>query len=404
MKVTEDQDQEQDQAPVTEILRAMATDDEVCRELVDAARTHSPEVARLTEAESRWHVSAMITAAGEWFGTFDRVEEQDFAAALLLGIDRAGQSVPMTSVLRGVQAALTRAVEITVDRCRSAGIPDGLLLTAVLRLKEYGDALQRHVIHGYRSAEQGMPHAADETRTRVLRQLLTGAPIPSPQDLARAGIQPDVTHHCLVADAANPALTRLLARRLAALRALTALVDGHLVALCPRLPRPEELGSLPLAIVSPAVPLDELRPVHHLCVRALGIAHHHGRQGLHDLTTLAGEIALADQPLLGAYLSTRLLGALNPSDDFHHQIARTALTFLDHGRRLDQTAAALFTHPNTVRYRLARLHQITGQSLTDPLPEPLTSLHWWWALTTWLHPAPPTSATLSRAAHSGRPQ
>ncbi|WTJ93076.1 helix-turn-helix domain-containing protein [Streptomyces sp. NBC_01537] len=31
-----------------------------------------------------------------------------------------------------------------------------------------------------------------------------------------------------------------------------------------------------------------------------------------------------------------------------------------------------------MRYRLARLHQITGQSLTDPLPEPLTSLHWWW--------------------------
>lgn len=53
----------EDQAPVTEILRAMAADDEVCRELVDAARTHSPEVARLTEAESRWHVSAMITAA-----------------------------------------------------------------------------------------------------------------------------------------------------------------------------------------------------------------------------------------------------------------------------------------------------------------------------------------------------
>ncbi|WP_370880455.1 helix-turn-helix domain-containing protein [Streptomyces aurantiacus] len=74
------------------------------------------------------------------------------------------------------------------------------------------------------------------------------------------------------------------------------------------------------------------------------------------------------------------------------QLALTARTFLDHGRRLDQTATALFTHPNTVRYRLGRLQQITGHPLTDlasgPLPEPLSTLHWWWALTTWLGQGP----------------
>ena len=76
--------------PVTEILRAMAVDADVCGELVRAARAHSPEVARLTEAETRSHVLAMIRAAGAWFSTFDRVEEQDFTTALLLGADRAG--------------------------------------------------------------------------------------------------------------------------------------------------------------------------------------------------------------------------------------------------------------------------------------------------------------------------
>lgn len=50
---------------------------------------------------------------------------------------------------------------------------------------------------------------------------------------------------------------------------------------------------------------------------------------------------------------------------------------------LDQSAAALFTHPNTVRYRLGRLRQITSTSLTDGDGTP-AALHWWWALTTWL--------------------
>ncbi|WP_162138054.1 helix-turn-helix domain-containing protein [Streptomyces acidiscabies] len=83
-------------------------------------------------------------------------------------------------------------------------------------------------------------------------------------------------------------------------------------------------------------------------------------------------------------MTTRLLGALDPTDDFHRQLALTALTFLDLGRRLDQTAAALFTHPNTIRYRLARLQQITGSSLGSGPGGHTETLHWWWALTTWL--------------------
>lgn len=80
-----------------------------------------------------------------------------------------------------------------------------------------------------------------------------------------------------------------------------------------------------------------------------------------------------------------MLGSLDPANDFHRQLALTALAFLDNGRRLDQTAAALFTHPNTVRYRLGRLRQITDASLTDlPAEGALSSVHWWWALTSWL--------------------
>ncbi|MFI8182827.1 helix-turn-helix domain-containing protein [Actinacidiphila glaucinigra] len=375
--------------PVAGILRDMAGDAGVRGQLVHAARTHSPDVARLGEAETLRHVTAIVAAAGPWLGTFGGVDGQDFAAALLLGTDRAEQGVPITSVLRGVQAALTRTVEIAVDRSRSAGVPDGLLLSAVLRLKEYGDAVERHVINGYRTAEQELPSASDGLRARLLRRILTGGVPPAAGDLARAGLRPGGRYHCLVADGHDAAGARRLADAIAALRGIAARVEGRPAGLLPRMPASGEFGPEAaggLVVLSPAVPLDQLPPVHRLCVRAVTAGGRRGRRGVRELTDFAGEIATAEQPLLGSFLAGELLGTLDPADAFHRQLALTALAFLEHGRRLDQTAAALFTHPNTVRYRLGRLRQITGEPPADATAGPLDALHWWWALTTWLGP------------------
>ncbi|AXG76632.1 PucR family transcriptional regulator [Streptomyces paludis] len=382
--------------PAAGILRAMAADADVCGELVRAAMTHSPEVARLGEAESCRHVAALVTAAGDWFTDVGRLGEHDLAAALLLGADRAGQGVPMTALLRGVQAALTRAAELTVERCRSAGVPDGSLLKAVLLLKEYGDAVERQVISGYRAVELAAPPpTAAETRTALLRRLLVTGPPPTADELTATGLRPGGTYHCLVAATTAPtpggAVGGVFGGAVAvpgAVGGVFGVIDGHTVGLCPRAPGDTWPAAGPLAVTAPAAPLDGLRPAYRLCLRALDIAGRHGLRGPHDLTAFAAEIALDGQPLLGTWLSDRLLGSLDHTDGFHRQLALTAVTFLDHGRRLDRTAASLFTHPNTVRYRLGRLHRITGESLTDTPPEPLSTLHWWWALTTWLRKCP----------------
>ncbi|MFK4102136.1 helix-turn-helix domain-containing protein [Streptomyces sp. NPDC019531] len=368
--------------PVVDILLGMASDTDVRGELVRAARTRSPELAHIGEAETRSHVTALIRAAGPWLtalGRAEAVDEQDFGAALLLGADRAVQGVAMTAVLRGVQAALTRAVEITLDRCRTAGVPDAVLLSVVLRMKEYGDAVERHVINGYRAAEEEAPREAGAVRGRLLRQLLIDGGAPPADALTRAGIRPnaDGLHHCFAATAVHPHALPV-----------SALLDGHVAGLSPHRPDPEELPPGALVVVAPAVPATELRALYGLCARAVDLGGPEGRVGLYDLTDLAAEIALAEQPLLGAHLSRLLLGALDPSDDFHCQLALTARTFLDHGRRLDQTAAALFTHPNTVRYRLGRLQQITGATFTDQPTGAVPTLRWWWALTTWLGTKP----------------
>ncbi|GAB7106449.1 helix-turn-helix domain-containing protein [Streptomyces phaeofaciens JCM 4814] len=374
---------------VTAVLRDMAGDPDVCGELVRVARSRSPELSRLTEEATRSHVTAMIRAAGPWFATLERsgsVEEQDFTAALLLGADRAVQGVTMTAVLHGVQAALARAAEITVDRCRSAGVPDAVLLSVVLRLQEYGNAVERHVVGGYRAAEHESPRALDAVRTRLLRQALLGEVPPRAEELARAGVRADAAggHHVL---AALPARRRALRSP----HVVTAPLDGQLAGLGPRPPAAGEIDPEALVVVAPAATLPELPALYRLCVRAAGLGREQGLRGLYEVTDLAARIALAEQPLLASLLSRKLLGELDPGNGFHRQLALTALAFLDNGRRLDQTAAALFTHPNTVRYRLGRLRQITSASLTDGDTGPLDALHWWWALTSWLHPADPST-------------
>jgi DNA-binding PucR family transcriptional regulator len=44
----------------------------------------------------------------------------------------------------------------------------------------------------------------------------------------------------------------------------------------------------------------------------------------------------------------------------------TAATYLERAGSLEATARILFIHPNTVRYRLKRIAETTGYSITEP--------------------------------------
>ena len=47
-------------------------------------------------------------------------------------------------------------------------------------------------------------------------------------------------------------------------------------------------------------------------------------------------------------------------------LLETLVTFLDSGSSVEAAARALFVHANTVRYRLRRIHEVSGYSPTDP--------------------------------------
>jgi PucR C-terminal helix-turn-helix domain/GGDEF-like domain len=90
-----------------------------------------------------------------------------------------------------------------------------------------------------------------------------------------------------------------------------------------------------------------------------------------------GNVTVFDDSVLGvAAVSapevTRKLAdiILSPFDDMpaddKDTLFETFRAWVDHGGSLPETAAALYCHPNTVRYRLHRIEQRSGRSMTDP--------------------------------------
>jgi len=355
-----------------DVLRALAGDPRLVDEVVDAARAASPEVARLPEAENRRHIAVMVAAALAVAGHPEEPGDGVYAAAEALGADRAMQGIPIEALLRGVHAGRTRAVDIAVVRARAAGVPPDAMLDTLVRFSRFAGALERHVISGHRRAEL----AARDAHTHVLRRLLHGPGELADDEILRAGLRPDGEYHCVLSDVCDPVRARSLEQRLAGFGGVYGLVEGRLAGLSPRVPALDEPTDI--VIVAPAAPVRAVRTRYALCLTALTAAGH--RPGVHQLADLAGETALAAQPVLAELLAAEYLKPLDRADPFHRQLATTGLAYLDHGQRIDQTAEALHVHPNTVRYRLGKLAELTGAA-----PGPvLHTLRWWWALHTWL--------------------
>ncbi|RNL75466.1 helix-turn-helix domain-containing protein [Nocardioides marmorisolisilvae] len=115
------------------------------------------------------------------------------------------------------------------------------------------------------------------------------------------------------------------------------------------------------AIVGPAVPWTSvrtsyLRALHAYRLSLFGDTDQH----LADLVVTAAPDARAD-------LRTRVLAPLDAvRPAAQEKLEQTLRAWLLHQGRRDEVAAALFVHPQTVRYRVGQLRDLYGDRLTDP--------------------------------------
>jgi hypothetical protein len=83
---------------------------------------------------------------------------------------------------------------------------------------------------------------------------------------------------------------------------------------------------------------------------------------------VAAEDLLPERALAGDGHARRTLAddLYRPLVDAGRDLVDTLSAFFDSGGSIEATARAQYVHPNTVRYRLRRIHEVTGYSPLDP--------------------------------------
>ncbi|KRF40946.1 CdaR family transcriptional regulator [Terrabacter sp. Soil810] len=249
------------------------------------------------------------------------------------------------SVLRFSREIAFAAAEVYAGAAEARGAWDArleaLVVDAVLR-GEADDSMQS------RASALGWGELADVTFVVGSTPTATGGAVPAVDDLRRAVRQHGVEALAIVQ---RSRLIAILGGTREAPRIVEAVADCF--------------GPGPI-VLGPTVP--------HLFAA--------GRSARAALSGLAAAPAWPDAPRVlesDAVLPERALAGDPPArrilvDRIHRPLVggghapllQTATAYLESGGSLEATARVLFIHPNTVRYRLGRISDVTGYDLTTP--------------------------------------
>ncbi len=259
-----------------------------------------------------------------------------------------------------------------------AGLPPRTLYALAEAIFAYIDELSADSIEGY-AREQAAAAGALQRRRQRLAALLVQEPPPAPATVeaaaANAAWRLPRELCTLVVEAEEPAPAEhadRLAVRLGP-EALVAHVAPYIVAI---LPAPAVRSELDAAVrgraaaLGPAVPWQEAPVSFGRAREVLRLAREGGIEGgdalviaeSHKLSLLLG----ADRRLARDVAETALAPLAGETELSRERLGSTLDAWLRHRGRTEAVARALHVHPQTVRYRLARLRELFGTRLDDP--------------------------------------
>ena len=349
-------------------------------EIIEAISHGVPGYARPLEGPFGRGLRAGVEQALEQFlGLVERPDAargagREVYVALGRGEMRAGRS------LDALLAAYRLGARVAWRRLASAGERAGLEPATLYGLAEsifaYIDELSGESIEGY-AAEQAAAAGERQRLRRRLGALLVRHPpadaIAVEEAAAAAGWALPTELAAVAVSVDDP---ERLAGRLGP-DALSVALPSGTCALLPDPRGPGREGQIRAALgdrrgaLGPALGWPEARVSAERALAALALA----RDGV--IAAPSGSLVVADDhPLdLLLYADARLSrdlaqAALAPLDSetaaSRARLRETLAAWLAHRARTEQVAGVLDVHPQTVRYRLARLRDLFGEALEDP--------------------------------------
>jgi PucR C-terminal helix-turn-helix domain len=297
------------------------------------------------------------------------------------GETRARQGISSDEMLHGWRIGLESVREEAHTVARERDLDDGVLLAFVEATLRLGDAGMLASASAHRAAELEIARHEQHHRANLVRGVLFGTLSPAAIRVQSAayGLDPAATYCAVRARPTSDVTVRSLEAQLGIgdtagpRRGLAALLDGDLAGfvLAPlRGPIRATVG------VGPAGPLHTLETSFRLATRTLEAALALGREGAIEIEQMGLAPAVIADGDIGDALTARIIDPIIAQGRAGMALLQTVTRYLDNDLRLDATAAELFLHVNTVRYRLRRFEELTSTELRRV--EDLVEI--WWAI------------------------
>ncbi len=308
--------------------------------------------------------------------------------AFALGQGEARLGRPMDALLAAYRVGARVSWRGLAGAAVEAGLPaDEVVLFAEL-VFAYIDALSAASVAGHAEELAISGRVRQRNLERLGHGLLAGAPVDALQAAAQradwtppSGLIAVVLPEARVADV----LARIDSRTLQPVDDIPGLVSGESVIL---VPDPDARFHAGLArglggdgaVVGPVRPWLEVGGSYQRALRAwrlglagtatIGSSSGSGAAGsgrVVETEEVLPELLVAADPAALADLRARVLA---PLADLRPAVAarltETLRAWLLHRGRRDEVAAALFVHPQTVRYRMGQVRELFGDTLDDP--------------------------------------
>ena len=371
-------------AEVTAAMRAALP--RVAEQVVDAVRAEVPSYADPFKGEmGRTIENAVALALGGFIGiasegdaagsaaSFQQVSEA--AYALGRGEARSGRS--MDALLSAYRVGARVSWRLLSASAVTAGLTVEQLAGFAELVFAYIDQLSASSVAGHSDELATTGRVRQRYLERLAVLLLAGAP---ESDLLAAAERADwtpprtLTAVVLPEDRVRGALVSLDGRTLRSSQDVPDLgTAGDLVVLL--VPdaggrsRPALLRSLEGrdAVVGPTRPWAQAHASYARACRALrlGLAPE-GPEPLDTDRRLAELVLRADGDALADLRAAALAPLADLTPGARDKLVETLRAWLLHHGRREQIAAALFVHPQTVRYRMGQLRELYGERLEDP--------------------------------------